>query len=268
MTKYAAIFFISLMFFGCATTDAIDPSEVKIAQLRSSTRELEDKISTLNQTQEDLLSQIEQIKQENMQLQADVQDNWSNLKSALLSLKKNQKLGIDKTVKNAMASSIKDQERLNAKLAKVVKAIQSQNASLQQKVLEDLSVNQQEVKSMRVQLNACMDKIERMEKQIKILNSASYSRASAGAKKTSSSSRKSSGWSKTKNPIKRTSKPTSSKIDYNQGYEHIVAPGETLWKIARDFKISVQDILNTNPEINDTTMLRPGQKLFIPLRKE
>ncbi len=71
------------------------------------------------------------------------------------------------------------------------------------------------------------------------------------------SSQKSSGWSKTKNPIKRTSKPSSAKVDYNQGYEHIVAPGETLWKIARDFKISVQDILNTNPEINDTTTLRP-----------
>ena len=269
MIKYVVTFLLCLFIFGCATTDEIDPSEVKIAQLRSSTREMEDKISTLNQTQEDLLAQLEQIKQENLQLQSELQENLAKVKSTLFYLKQSQKNEIDRTVKNVMAASIKDQERLNAKLAKVVKAIQSQNANLQQKVMEDLSVNSQEVKSMRVQLNACMDKIERIEKQMRIINSAASTYSSSKTKSSSSKKTgKSSGWSKPKSSIKRTGKPTSPKIDYNQGYEHVVAPGETLWKIARDYKVSVQDIVNTNPQINDETQLRPGQKIFVPQRVE
>jgi len=254
--------------FGCATTEEINPADVKIAQLRSSTRTLEDRISVLNQTQDDLQTQLEKMKQENGQMQQVLQDNWSKLRGTLGSLKDRQKREIDTTVKSIMASSISDQERLNAKLTKVVKAIQAQNSGLQQKVMEDLSISGQEVKSMRVQLNACMDKIERIEKQIKILNSAYPSGTTSTTKKAPASTKKSSGWKRPKTKIKRTGKPSNSKIDYNQGYEHIVAPGETLWKIARDYKVSVQDILNTNPKINDETHLTPGQKLFVPYRTE
>jgi len=269
MLKYVISFLICFLMFGCATTEEINPADVKIAQLKSLTRTLEDKISVLNQTQDDLQTQLEQMKQESDQMQQVLQENWSKLRGTLGSLKDSQRREIDRTVKNIMAASISDQEKLNAKLSKVVKAIQAQNSGLQQKVMEDLSISSQEVKSMRVQLNACMDKIERIEKQIKILNSTYPSgTTSTTSKKSSESTKKSSGWKKPKKEIKRTDKPTNSKIDYNQGYEHIVAPGETLWKIARDYKVSVQDILNTNPEINDETLLNPGQKLFIPYRKE
>ena len=136
--------------------------------------------------------------------------------------------------------------------------------------MEDLSISSQEVKSMRVQLNACMDKNERIEKQIKIINSAypSNSAKKSTTKKSTGTTKKSSGRIKTKTPIKRTDKPTNSKIDYNQGYEHVVTSGETLWKIARDYKVSIQDIINTNPKIDDATFLSPGQKLFIPYRAE
>lgn len=268
--KYVISFLTCFLIFGCATTEEINPADVKIAQLKSSTRTLEDRISVLNQTQDDLQTQLEQMKQENDQMQLVLQENWSKLRGTLGSLKDSQRREIDRTVKNIMATSISDQEKLNAKLSKVVKAIQAQNSGLQQKVMEDLSISSQEVKSMRVQLNACMDKIERIEKQIKILNSAypSGTASSSAAKSSSGSTKKSSGWKKPKKEIKRTNKPTNSKIDYNQGYEHVVAPGETLWKLARDYKVSVQDILNTNPEINDETLLNPGQKLFIPYRKE
>ena len=268
MLKYVILFSVCILTFGCATTEKIDPADVKIAQLRSSTRTLEDRIAVINQTQDDLQIQLEQMKQENLQMQTVLQENWSKLRGTLGSLKDAQRREIDRTVKSIMASSIKDQEQLNAKLTKVVKAIQAQNSGLQQKVMEDLSISSQEVKSMRVQLNACMDKIERIEKQIKILNSAYPSSSSSTPKKLSGSTKKSSGLKKPKSSIKRTDKPTDSKIDYNQGYEHIVAPGETLWKIARDYKVTVQDILNTNPKIDDATFLSPGQKLFIPYRTE
>jgi len=268
MFKHLIFLLICLLTFGCATTDVVDPSAVKIAQLRSSNRNLEDKVSVLTQTQDDLQIQIEQMKLESIQMQTTLQENWGKLRVALGSLKDKQKLEVDRAIKNIMESSINDQEQLNAKLSKVVKAIQSQNAGLQQKIIEDLSVSSQEVKSMKVQLGACMDKIERMEKQIKILNSAFPSGSASSAKKSSGSAKKSSATKKTKPAIKRTDKPTNAKIDYNQGYEHTVARGETLWKIARDYKISVQDILNTNPKINDETFLSPGQKLFIPYKAE
>ena len=268
MLKYVISFLTCILIFGCATTEEINPADVKIAQLKSSTRTLEDRISVLNQTQDDLQTQLEQMKQENDQMQQVLQENWSKLRGTLGSLKDSQRREIDRTVKNIMAASISDQEKLNAKLSKVVKAIQAQNSGLQQKVMEDLSISSQEVKSMRVQLNACMDKIERIEKQIKILNSAYPSGTASTSKKPTGSTKKSFGWKKPKKEIKRTDKPTNSKIDYNQGYEHVVARGETLWKIARDYKVNVQDILNTNPDINDETLLNPGQKLFIPYRKE
>ncbi len=270
MLKYIILFLVCFLTFGCVTTDEINPADVKIAQLRSSTRSLEDRIAVLNQTQDDLQDQLEQTKKENDQMQIVLQENWSKLRTTLGSLKDNQRREIDRTVKSIMTSSIEDQKQLNAKLTKVVKAIQSQNSALQQKVMEDLSISSQEVKSMRVQLNACMDKVERIEKQIKIINSAysSSSVSTSTAKKSTGTTKKSSGRKKTKTPLKRTDKPTNSKIDYNQGYEHVVVSGETLWKIARDYKVSIQDIINTNPKINDSSFLSPGQKLFIPYRAE
>ncbi|MCK5852202.1 LysM peptidoglycan-binding domain-containing protein [bacterium] len=268
MLKYVILFSICILTFGCATTEEIDPADVKIAQLRGSTRTLEDRIAVLNQTQDDLQVQLEKMKQENMEMQTVLQENWSKLRGTLGSLKDSQRREIDKTVKSIMTSSINDQKELNAKLSKVVKAIQAQNSGLQQKVMEDLSISSQEVKSMRVQLNASMDKIERIEKQIKILNSAYPSSSGSVSKKSSGTTKKSSGTKRPKKEIKRTDKPTNAKIDYSQGYEHTVTTGETLWKIARDYKVSVQDILNTNPKINDETFLSPGQKLFIPYRKE
>jgi LysM repeat protein len=62
--------------------------------------------------------------------------------------------------------------------------------------------------------------------------------------------------------------PSSPDIDYSQGYTHSVSAGETLWKIARDYNVSIQDIINTNPDINDQSRLAPGQKLFVPYRKK
>ncbi|HMP88813.1 MAG TPA: LysM domain-containing protein [Kiritimatiellia bacterium] len=49
----------------------------------------------------------------------------------------------------------------------------------------------------------------------------------------------------------------------NEGYEHVVQPGETLSAIARAYKVSSADIVQANG-LKSADVLRVGQKLFIP----
>ena len=51
--------------------------------------------------------------------------------------------------------------------------------------------------------------------------------------------------------------------DYDSLIMYIVMPGDTLWKIAKKFKSTVQDIAITNG-IEDTDKIEIGQKLYIP----
>ena len=50
---------------------------------------------------------------------------------------------------------------------------------------------------------------------------------------------------------------------------HVVAPGETLWKISAKYygtanKANVQKILSANPGVTDASKISVGQKLIIP----
>ena len=57
---------------------------------------------------------------------------------------------------------------------------------------------------------------------------------------------------------------TQSKRSANQeGYEHVVASGETISAIAAAYNVRVKDVLEAN-NITDATRVRVGQKLFIP----
>ena len=51
--------------------------------------------------------------------------------------------------------------------------------------------------------------------------------------------------------------------DYDSLILYIVMPGDTLWKIAKRFKSTVEDIVITNG-IEDENKIYPGQKLYIP----
>jgi|GEM_PF-2036687 len=46
-----------------------------------------------------------------------------------------------------------------------------------------------------------------------------------------------------------------------------ISEGDSLWKIANKNKVSVQDVLAANPEINDPKALRIGQKVKVPSDK-
>ncbi|HMO04058.1 MAG TPA: LysM peptidoglycan-binding domain-containing protein [Kiritimatiellia bacterium] len=51
----------------------------------------------------------------------------------------------------------------------------------------------------------------------------------------------------------------------NEGYEHVVGPGETLSAIAKAYGARTEDIIQANG-LKSADVLRVGQKLFIPAR--
>ena len=63
----------------------------------------------------------------------------------------------------------------------------------------------------------------------------------------------------------RTGKPSSANITYESLYEHVVAAGESIWMIAKDYGVSITDIYNVNPDMTSTS-LRVGQKIKVPKR--
>ncbi len=48
------------------------------------------------------------------------------------------------------------------------------------------------------------------------------------------------------------------------GTEHTVREGETLWGISRTYGVSVEKIRGANSQLIDTSLIRPGQRIFIP----
>lgn len=50
-----------------------------------------------------------------------------------------------------------------------------------------------------------------------------------------------------------------------KGIHHVLTPGETVWDLARTFGVSVSEIMAANRlDKNEVTLLRDGQKIFIP----
>ena len=75
----------------------------------------------------------------------------------------------------------------------------------------------------------------------------------------------------TTNPAASATAPAAQanvSSNLEKGYEHIVAPGQTLWTIAKAYrqhgvKVSVEKIRKAN-NLKSTDSIRVGQKLFIP----
>lgn len=54
-------------------------------------------------------------------------------------------------------------------------------------------------------------------------------------------------------------------VDLEEGFQlHVVAQGETLLSIARQYGVTVNDILNENTSITDPNRITPGDELLIP----
>ncbi|MCX7847896.1 MAG: LysM peptidoglycan-binding domain-containing protein [bacterium] len=270
---------------GCATTEysAVEQPSSMYLRLQDDVRELHEKLAALSQNLDNLQSQLNLLEreQENQaalirQLQNDMRKSLDTLArvqrtelekfSADLARQRseldNQRVALDQTTKNLTAAVSRDTEQYDRKLADVVKTVQDENATLQRKLTSDLQALQRDLKALQSQVNANSEHIVRVETHLQSIAARALPTPPATPPTTPPSSAKPSA-----TPIVRTGTPSSPDIDYSQGYSHTVVAGETLWKIARDYNVTVQDILNTNPNITDTSRLSPGQKLFIPYRK-
>ncbi|MDP8214987.1 MAG: LysM peptidoglycan-binding domain-containing protein [Candidatus Euphemobacter frigidus] len=61
----------------------------------------------------------------------------------------------------------------------------------------------------------------------------------------------------------RSLKSTRGSAAYAQGYEHVVKTGETISTIARQYKVTVDAIVDAN-QLSNPNAIRVGQTLFIP----
>lgn len=61
----------------------------------------------------------------------------------------------------------------------------------------------------------------------------------------------------------RASSSSSRRPISNEGYEHLVQPGETISAIAKAYNARVEDIVQAN-NLKSADVLRVGQKLFVP----
>jgi len=266
--KFSLYFIFSLCLFlnGCASTsDVAGPINTKIAQVKGDIRTLEDKVATNSSNLDNLQSQVADDSTENADVLAVIKENQNTLKDALTKISYRQKNDIERTSKTLMNSNLKEFEQYNKKLEKVIRIVKDDNASIQRKVASDMQTLQNQFKAVRVQLNASMDKIDRLESQLRI--------ATSGFKKYSSKTPVKKSYPKKpsvkakRQPVKRTGNPSSSDIDYVNVYEHTIVKGESLWKLSRDYNVPIQDIINVNEAITDATRLDIGDKLYIPSRK-
>jgi LysM repeat protein len=248
---------------GCMTTpDTVTPVTTQIAQLRSQVRRLDDKTDALQQGIDDVNAKVNDLERQTANMQNVIREDQNTVQEFMQNVNDTQK--DMKAVKDSLIrSNAQELERisksLTTSLTKVVDTVEKENESIRKKVAADLSSLQNDLKKLQVHLNANMDKTDRVEKMLRDVSRVSSSTASTkktGTKRTSE-----------KPAIKRTGTPSSPDIDYVNVYKHTVVSGETLWKIARDYNVTVQDILNVNENIDDMTILTIGQTIYVPSHK-
>jgi len=273
---------------GCATEySAIEPSSSQYVRLQDDVRDVNEKLARINQNVDNFQSQLSVMEREQENQQALVRQQQTETRAVLdaartqrAELEKlsaevarqrsdldRQRATLDQATKNLSSASSREMEQYNRKLADVVKTVQDENTVLQRKVAGDLQALQSDLKTLQTQANANNEHIVRVETHLQSI-AARPATTTPVTPVTPVTPPSSSDSKPTATPIVRTGTPSSPDIDYAQGYNHSVMAGETLWKIARDYNVTVQDILNTNPNITDTTRLSLGQKLFIPYRKQ
>ncbi len=48
------------------------------------------------------------------------------------------------------------------------------------------------------------------------------------------------------------------------GVYHTVRSGDTLWGISKAYKVGIEAIRQANPDLSETNIIKPGQRIFIP----
>lgn len=245
-----------------STPDRVTPLTTQIAQMRSQIRRMDDKTEALQQNIDDVDAKVKVVENETAHMQNVIRQDQATVQESLQKMNATRKQDIKAVTESLAKGNARELERMNRSLSKVVETVEKENKTIRKQVSGDLATLQSSIKKLNVQLNASMDKTDRLERQLNSLN-----KVSTKSEPTASGSK--SGTKKTteKKAIVRTGTPSKADIDYVNVYKHTVVSGESLWKIARDYSVTIQDILNVNENIDDMTSLTIGQTLYVPSHK-
>jgi len=269
--RHAAAVALLACVAGCATpgdSGNSGNSDAAVSQLRTELGGVDDRVTALDRSVESLRARFSAIEREN----ATLKSQQEAIQRAVASLATTQRNELDTIARTTSQSSAKDVEQLNAKMAELLRLVQQENGTLQKKVAADLGTLQKDINGLQAQIVASADRIDRIELRAKPSGAAVKTTAPSSSEttptKTSPPDDTPPADKAAAQPPLRTGTPSSPDIDYSQGYTHKVSAGETLSKIARDYNVSIQDIINTNPKLTDPARLAPGQELFVPYRKK
>jgi LysM repeat protein len=248
---------------GCMTTpDTVTPVTTQIAQMRSQIRRMDDKTEALQQSIDDVDAKIKAVESESAHIQSVIKQDQNTVYESLQKMDDARKQDIKIATDSLARGNAQELERMNRTLAKVVDTVEQENKDIRKDVSSDIATLQKGLKQLEIKLNTYMDKTDRLQKELNNLSKVSSS-------KPTSSSGTGTGTKKPtqKQAIVRTGTPSNPDIDYVNVYKHTVVSGESLWKIARDYNVTIQDILNVNENIDDMTSLTIGQTLYVPSHK-
>ena len=245
---------------GCTTPDTVTPEQIQIAKLRTElNRTTSDTRGLVNQV-EDLNARCKSLESENANLRSMLSQTQSSVRDVSSRVTETQQ-GLSQLSKTS--SRTEDIAALNKAYNQIVAQMKTMTESQlesQRKIDKNLQVIQGDAKTLQSYINENRTKLASLESRISEVDS----RAKAAAQRAASAPQHTS----TPPPaqtIVRTGKPSSANITYESLYEHVVAAGESIWMIAKDYGVSITDIYNVNPDMTSTS-LRVGQKIKVPKR--
>jgi hypothetical protein len=248
---------------GCATDTAatVDNSNWKVAAVQEDVRTINDSVTSLDQRVDDLQARLSTLERDNAAVQQSLRQEQDALQTTVANALRAQQAAIDQRVQTQLADATRSTSSSDAKIADVLRMVQEENARLQKRLNADLLAVRADMKKLEAQLNANTAGLDELARELQTVTEVTAANAAqAATKKTTTPA--------PAEPVERTGTPSHPDIDYARGYEHTVKPGETLWKIARDYNVAVQDIVNCNDTINNASVLTVGQKVFVPYRKQ
>jgi LysM repeat protein len=263
--KIFALSVAAALLWGCATPDTVTPEQIQIAKLRTElNRTSSDTKSLVNQI-EDLSSRCRNLENENASLRSMLSQTQGSLRDVSSRVSETQQ-GLSQLSKSS--SRTEDIQALNKAYNQLVgqlKTMNEANLESQRKIDKNLQVIQGDAKTLQGYINENRTKLAQLESRISEVDSRARQAAQRQASHSSSGSSGTSGGSSSQ--IVRTGKPSSANISYDSLYEHVVAAGESIWMIARDYGVTITDIYNVNPDLTSTA-LKVGQKIRVPKRQE
>ncbi len=245
----------------CTTPDTVTPEQIQIAKLRTElNRTASDTRGLVNQV-EDLNSRCKSLESENANLRSMLSQTQSSVRDVSSRVSETQH-GLAQLSKTS--SRTEDITALNKAYNQIVAQMKTMTESQlesQRKIDKNLQVIQGDAKTLQSYINENRTKLASLESRISEVDS----RARAAAQRAASSPQQHTTPSAPAQNIVRTGKPSSANISYDSLYEHVVAAGESIWMIAKDYGVSITDIYNVNPDLTSTS-LRVGQKIRVPKR--